>query len=115
MSSAPDTAPNPDDERRLAVIRAVERFDPRKSEIWQELGALSPNIELQEHYADPEGIIISGNSFRGVMNLYVLLKYDGAESLETGEAFPAIFDGHFTDDGTAVIDKVRVKTESFFA
>lgn len=113
MASAPNQS-DADRAKRDAVAAAARSFDVRGSPAWQDLSGISNDIELDDVEVDPAGIVLKDDWFRGVMNLYVLLKFAGS-GLESAESFPAFFEGRFDADGKPTIERLDVKTGSFFA
>ncbi len=99
-----------------AVIEAVREFDLVESAAWSDLGALSSQTTVDGIEVDPEGVIIEdGNRFRGIANIYVALRYGGADSFETSDGFLGAFRGHLEKDGVPVIEEFTVDTSPFFA
>ena len=111
MATAPRDERNLDAARRR-VIEAVRAFPFAESPVAQQLQSLAPKYEIEGIEIEPEGVIISGDSFRGAMNLYVLLAFP--DGLESAEAFLGHFEGTFQGDEPA-ITRVELKLGSFFA
>ena len=103
------------DPRLPAVMQAIADFDLTQSSAWADLDALSSRTLIDDVEVEPEGIIIEGDRFRGLMNVYVVLQYGGSkDSFQTSDAFRALFEGHFSGS-IAEIENVRVDTSPFFA
>ena len=105
-------------ERIAAVVAAARSYDLREdANAWWELHDRSSNTEIDGVEVDSAGVIFGGKDrFRGLMNVYVVLKYDADEEgdgFTTSDAFQAFFDGHFGPDEKPVIDHVRVDTSPF--
>lgn len=113
-------SPNGADPQRAtqvaAVLQAISDFDLTSSEAWTQVASLSPNTLIDDVEVDPEGVIIEGDRFKGVMSVYVVLQYGGAKksAFQTSEAFRGQFHGHF-NGASAVIDTVTVDVSPFFA
>lgn len=114
----PEASSQSDPQRALrvsAIMQAVSDYDVTQSEAWSDLDELSTHTYVDDVEVDPEGILIDGDSFKGIMNIYVLLQYgsDSQEGFQTSDAFLARFTGHF-EDGHASIDSLQVDTSPFY-
>ena len=100
---------------RKAVIDAVEQYDLTESPAWQDLNTLSARTILDGVEVDPDGVILDDDQFRGVMNVYVVLRYGSSkDGFETSDSFLGNFKGHFVQGEGPVIDQVSVDTSPFF-
>ena len=108
--------PGPADKARvMTIVEAVSGMPLDAFDAWRDLQALSTRTELDGIAVDPVGVRVSETRFDGLATVYVGLIYGTTEAdkLETSDAFPAAFEGHF--EGTRpVIDRVTVNTRHFF-
>ena len=96
-----------------AIMDAMSNVELTQYEAWNDLGELSSDTTVDGINIDPAGIVVTGDRFVGLAAIYVALKYDAADELETSDSFEGQFEGHF--EGTRpVIDKVTVDTSPFF-
>lgn len=102
-------------ERVRAVMRTLQNYDVAQSTAWPDLDELSTHTYLDGVEVDPEGIVIEGNLFKSVVNVYVLLQYgkDNEEGFQTSDAFLARTSGHFEGDDV-VVDSFVIDTSPFF-
>jgi hypothetical protein len=100
---------------REAIVRAMREYDLTQSESWSDLDELSTHTYIDDVEVDPEGIVFHGDSFKGVMSVYVLLQYgkDNVEGFQTSDAFQAHFEGRIEDD-EVLIEGVSVDTSPFY-
>jgi hypothetical protein len=100
------------------VAGAVQQATLQGTQAWQQLSSLAPHFEIDGIEVEPEGVLVSGDKFRGAMSVYVILDFQTNQPqgtrLETSESFLGHFSGHF-DQGAPVIDDVQLKLEPFFA
>ena len=98
-------------------MQAVADFDVEQSAAWRKLESLATQVFLDDLEVDPAGIVITEREFRGVINLYVLLKYGSNtdNGPESAEAFRGIFRGELMPDGLAHVTELDVNVEPFFA
>lgn len=106
-------------ERVAAVVSAARSYDLRQDqEAWSQLDELSSNTDIDGVEVDPAGIIFEdGDRFKGLLNVYVVLRYDADEegdAFTTSDAFMGFFAGHFGPNETPVLDKVTVDTSTFY-
>jgi hypothetical protein len=115
MAEASGSTASQKSHKIAAILQAVSDYDLTNSHAWSDLDALSSRTSIDAIEVDPEGIILSNAGFKGVMNVYVVLRYGGSskDAFETSDAFRARFDGHF-DGELAVIDNVQVDTSPFY-
>jgi len=59
----------PTDPRLSAVLQAISDYDLTQSQAWNDLDALSGKTSVDDIEADPEGIIFSDDTFKGVMSV----------------------------------------------
>ncbi len=100
-----------------AIINAIEEYDLVDSSAWSDLDVLSTHTSVDALEVDPEGVIIEANGdFRGIANVYVLLKYgtNSDDGFETSDSFIAHFRGHLDGEGNPVIEDLHVDTSSFY-
>ncbi|ATI82822.1 hypothetical protein A6768_24335 [Sphingobium yanoikuyae] len=99
------------------IASYLNEVDPTEFDIWADLDALSTHTTIDDIEIDPAGIVLSGENFEGVFNVYVSLQYgtDNEEGFTTSDSFLARFSGHFDEANSPVIDKSEVDTSSFYA
>jgi hypothetical protein len=96
-----------------AILDAAEAYRVQGTAEWNKLAELSEETVVDGIRANPDSIILDGDRFSGIMNVYVILKVHGDDPFEESDAFPARFEGHF-DGEQAVIDKADVSVRSFY-
>ncbi len=105
------------DNTRKEIVRLVEGYDLTGDRVWPELAALSSDTGVEAVEVDPEGIVIDGNRFQGVMNVYLKLEYAAdaqpEEAFTTSDAVLGKFEGHLKG-GKPVLDTVSVETSQFY-
>src|SRR5215211_751931 len=104
------TRANPE-RRTQAIVEAIENFDIVDSPAWHDLDILSTHTHIDGIEVDPEGIIFEPEGrFKGVANIYVLLKYgsDKDEGFETTDSFRGYFQGHFEKGGKPIIENLSI-------
>jgi hypothetical protein len=118
MATVPDPKHDPEAAQRRMVAAAVQQADLQGTQAWQQLTSLTPHFEIDGIEAEPEGVLVSGNNFRGALSLYVILDFQPNQPqgsrLETSESFLGHFSGHFVGEAP-VIEDVQLKLEPFFA
>lgn len=96
-----------------AILDAAEAYRIEETSEWPKLAELAEETVVDGVRANPDSIILQGETFSGILNAYVILKVHGDDPFEETDAFPARFEGHF--EGTrAVIDKTDVSVRSFY-
>jgi Predicted pPIWI-associating nuclease len=102
-------------EKLKAVARAVEDFELSEAPAWSDLDELSTHTTLDDVEVDTSGIVIEGNAFRGVANVYVTLQFgrDDNEGFHESDSFLATFAGRF-EDGEPVVETFDIDTSSRF-
>jgi len=113
MASAPSENEESDTARRLVIAHEAQKLELRHTEAWQQLMSLADHPEVEGIEVEPDGILLEGDTFRGAMSVYVLLRYS-QENIESAEAFLGYFRGHF-EDGALRFDDVKLRLEGFFA
>lgn len=108
------TSTKRDDRRIDAIVRAAEGYGIVSSPAWAPLRALSDETRLDQVRVSSDGIILDGDRFTGLMDVFVLRQYRAPAAFAEGDSFPAEFSGHFEDD-KPVIDAVEVDTSFFLA
>lgn len=80
------------------------------------LASLADCADYSGARVPPDGIILNGDRFQGILNIIVLLRYapPGEEPSTDSWTFPAEFAGRFRD-GEVAIETIDVDTRSFFA
>lgn len=104
-------------ERLASIVRAAEAIRiPERPDAWAKLAGLADRADYNGSRIPPDGIILNGDRFQGILNISVLLRYDppGEEPFTDSWTFPAEFAGRFRN-GEVVIDTIDVDTRSFFA
>lgn len=104
-------------QRFESIARAAEAVPiPERPEVWSKLESLADRADYNGARVPPDGIIIDGERFQGILNISVLLRYDppGEEAFTDSWTFPAVFNGRFRS-GEVAIDEIDVDTRSFFA
>jgi hypothetical protein len=99
-----------------AIADKVEHLDLAQLPAWSNLDELSNRTTLDGIEVDPAGITISGQDFKGVANVYVVLDYrgrPGEEGFTTSDSFLAEFSGRI-ESGEPIIDTFAVDTSPFF-
>ncbi|WP_372424784.1 hypothetical protein [Salinarimonas chemoclinalis] len=96
-----------------AILDAAETYRIASTPEWRKLAELSEETVLDGIRANPDSIIIDGDRFSGIMNVYVVLRVFGDDPFEETDAFPARFEGHF-EGAQAVIDEADVSVRSFY-
>ncbi|MGP9819318.1 hypothetical protein ACTZWW_04825 [Salinarimonas sp. NSM] len=96
-----------------AILDAAEVYRIAGTPEWRKLAELSDETVLDGIRANPDSIILKGDRFSGIMNIYVILKVHGDDAFEETDAFPARFEGHFEGE-RAVIDEADVSVRSFY-
>ncbi|MBV8686226.1 MAG: hypothetical protein JOZ90_05510 [Alphaproteobacteria bacterium] len=104
-----------EDDLRQAVAEAVSKYDLSESDAWSDLDELSTHTRVEQVEVDPDGVVVSGDTFSGVANVYVTLQFgrDDEEGFHEGESFLGHFDGAF-HDGKAVVERFSINTSSGF-
>lgn len=102
-------------DRYVAIAKAVRDYDIYASPVWSDLDELSTHTSVDDVEVDLSGIIIEGDSFRGVANVYVTLQYgrDDDEGFHESESFLANFSGRFMA-GEPEIGNFSIDTSSRF-
>lgn len=96
-----------------AILDAVEAFQVKETPDWHKLADLSEETVVESVRGNPDSIILRGDRFSGIMNVYVILKVLSDDPFEETDAFPARFEGHFEGE-RAVIEKADVSVRSFY-
>jgi hypothetical protein len=93
-----------DEDRRQAVADAVRDYDLAGSSAWSGLDELSTHTSIDEIEVDPDGIIIRGNRFSGVANVYLTLQFgrNNDEGFHEAESFLGHFEGSFEGEDAVV-------------
>jgi hypothetical protein len=102
--------------RVASIIDAVQDLDLETTEAWRDLDELSSETTVDGIHVDPVGVVLEDNKFNGLMVVFVALEYDESgddKGFTTSDSFMGEFEGHFDDDGKAIIDKVTVDTSTF--
>ncbi len=101
--------------RLKAIVDAVSNVRLTDFDAWNDLDALSSHTGVDGIDVDPEGIIVSGESFQGLAAIGVALRYDpdGDAGFVTSDTFEGQFEGHF-EGKRAIIDKITVNTDPFY-
>lgn len=103
-------------ERLDRIARAAEALDiTGRPELWGELSRLADEAEFSGARVPPDGIVLTGERFQGIVNISVRLRYwpQDEEPFTDTWTFPAIFEGRFRN-GEVAIDSIEVNTTSFF-
>ncbi|WP_029031039.1 hypothetical protein [Salinarimonas rosea] len=96
-----------------AILDAAETYRVEGTPEWPKLAELSEETVVDSVRGNPDSVILKGDRFSGIMNIYVILKVHGDDPFEETDAFPARFEGHF-EGPQAVIDTVDVSVRSFY-
>lgn len=96
------------------ILDAAEAYDILRSGEWEKLAVLSEDTQLDGLRADPDGLIIRGTQFEGLMKVYIVRRYFTEEKFEEGDSFPVTYKGHLDDQGAPVIDTIDVNTRFFY-
>lgn len=93
------------------IASAVSRLDLSRFATWKALSELSRTTRQDGIEVDPDLIEVSGDTFSGPMDVYVLLDYkDRGETRTLAEGFVGSFHGHLDKVAGVVIDRVEVHT-----
>jgi Predicted pPIWI-associating nuclease len=96
------------------IIRAVEEIELTKYPAWNDLDMLSSHTIIDGITVDPAGVIVTGDKFSGLLNVYVALEYgSGSEAFVTTDSFLGEFAGHLVS-GEPHIDDLTIDTSSFY-
>lgn len=100
-------------EKLKAVAKAAEDFELDNAPVWSDLDELSTHTTLDDVEVDISGIVIEGNAFSGVANVYVTLQFgrDDDEGFHESDSFLAQFSGQFVK-GEPVINIFEIDTSS---
>lgn len=102
--------------RVAEIVDAVEQLELTDfPSAWGALDALSNRTQVDAIQVDPEGVTVSGNAFRGIAPVYVVLEYGGEDGFTTSDSFLGRFKGHFDKSGRPVVDDFSVDTTPFYA
>lgn len=105
------------DKKRKDIAKLVERHDLTSDRVWPKLAALSSATQVEAVEVDPEGIVIVGDRFQGVMNVYLKLEYAAdaqpEETFITSDSVLGKFEGYLKG-GKPVLDAVSVETSQFY-
>jgi hypothetical protein len=103
------------EDQRQAVRDAVEELELTSTSAWGDLDVLSTHTSVEDVEVEDEGVVITGDTFTGVANVYVTLQYgkNDDEGFSESESFLGSFQGHF-EQGVPVIDNCTVDTRSFY-
>ena len=117
MTALRKTAPNDTMivDRIVAAIDSLTVDDFRQLGIWQDLDELSSRTEFEAIGADEASVVLAGERFEAVADLYVLLHYgtgDDEESLS--DTYLATIRGKAIGN-TVDIDEISVDTSSFYS
>lgn len=96
---------------RQALLNASKKPHPVWHRAWTKIADAWPGAILDDVEVDPAGVFVDrDNRFSGVVNAYVVLSFDAAgRRVESAEALPGSFEGHFEKD-VAKIDGVQFDT-----
>ena len=109
MSSATESATFEGNSPRVhKIVKAVQDLDLTNRTEWQNLVDLSSRTELDAIEVNPAGVMIDGDQFNGLVNVYVGLYYErnGKDTIATSDAFVGKFQGHFETD-KPVVDRIE--------
>jgi hypothetical protein len=109
--------PKENDKRREQIVKLVEGHNLTRDPVWRELVALSSETRVEALEVDPEGVVITGESFEGVMNIYLKLEYamdsQPNDAFTTSDSVLGKFKGHF-ERGNPKLDEITVETSPFY-
>ena len=102
-----------DVERIVAKIDALTSDDLQALGVWDALAELSSHTELEAIGTDEAGVVIHGDHFEAVTDLYLMLRYGvGKDGNSLGATVLATITGRLFNNDVA-LERMTVDTSSF--